>query len=1177
MSLLLATAMMVGMLSSMGVSADFTQNPVINLFNTFQGYEKEAGVHVDEENVFSPNGLRPYSNLYNMSSEIDSNDDTAIKLNTGAQMALPFDEVISKGYLHISFDMKLPETVNGTFNVLLRQNLLSDSPVDIYNSYSETYQAWTEAVDGNLLAISSEGVASKTNTYFWAGKNNVQNISLGDWHKYDFFFDFEAETPQIVSYIDGISIGITGFQEQVTGFAQMVFEPGFDNIYIDNVYAKHYLNAADNGVAMSLDFASDGVAQNDGLLNIAFSEPLGYIEVPGFSPYAEGDSSYDFYAVNQATGTAYYARSGAVTDRGLQLTFGNLPAGYYSLKVNEASAYDPEEAGDCYIGKITGKKIAGDATFYVKGDEKNNTNRRYYLNEDFNGYTGGMPLGTTSISYKNEYSVLESGIGKNGADDASFKSLATHTGEGVVFKFPNAIQDGKIYVEFDIKTSEASRWGVGIVETADAAPTNFIQDTQYAAVTGTDDSGAYKASKDSYQKKEYNRVLELAKTAAGDSFDQATWDAETWPGLWHAYLKEDGSEGIRKWHKQGSRDSGMLVGNYTVNTTRDNTLLGYTNASKTSNSVPKTDTGLDIPVGQWTTVKVVVNMEAENYTITVGDNSFTTPEWNDARYTKRTMIDTKTGKKVYFSGIQGLVIKSAAAATEFDNVKVYTDNSYNTFNDFDGFTTGLNKYHGWILPTNPVRDMNTTETAALPWNTYMLAANGTKGVNNSTDANDRALQLRSYSNQVQAANHLFNIPVKAGKAFDVEFDIMAAAATSQTFSMMLSDAYDLYTKTNNVYKGEKVWEDFDANTGTVQTSYTGCHYDNVCLFSEGTKFYLASGATATWTTTASSVSAAVTGNGANIPFEAAKWHHVKFSYIPKADGVYFKLNVDGTESTEYKSSKSLTEEIAVIGFRANNISIDNLKISEAGTVNNAYITDAYVVGLNGVKRAFDGTFTNADEYVELISSATLLNTDEIGVYDGSTNKTVSVTKQLSADRKTVKLYLSSLAVGKSYTVYVNPEQKFESSSYIALMEPFRKKVTIGTTESSVVFESLRLCQDYGTKTVRKNGQIVEMNLGKAPLASSVLKDKTDADLYLVAKGYNTGAATTVNLIGSNMIAERFSGAVLDAVEIPSGRFAVEIPVNITDTQNIFKGFLWSNNLKPLIPAVEYSVVNTVVE
>lgn len=104
---------------------------------------------------------------------------------------------------------------------------------------------------------------------------------------------------------------------------------------------------------------------------------------------------------------------------------------------------------------------------------KNTDIPKYYVDEDFYVYAGGLPAGFTPLT---EDAFTDDQLEALNVGDSSMK---IQNGNGHIFKydFDNPIKSGKYYVEFNIKGN--SNWFVGFVPEAALMGDNFVKESDY--------------------------------------------------------------------------------------------------------------------------------------------------------------------------------------------------------------------------------------------------------------------------------------------------------------------------------------------------------------------------------------------------------------------------------------------------------------------------------------------------------------------------------------------------------------------------------------------------------------------------------------------------------------------------------------------------------------------------
>mgnify|MGYP004695786413 FL=1 len=254
LALSVGASMTLSLCTGLNVSAQpFSQPDVINVFDTLYGYSKT----LKQQSTSLPAGLtvqRFENQADGVASDTSDADDTAIKIVknsesglSGAAMTWVFDEVIRKGTITISFDMKFPWNVeandkNSYFYIERVPNLVNDNPTDYFKEDDENGNPMYDYDHRRLMSINETGVSdgvinAGTSTSTGTDISQIAN----SWHKIT--ITYNAETGESVLYLDGQQISTRGNDN--TGTKRININTSGRNsavdneILIDNIYIRH--------------------------------------------------------------------------------------------------------------------------------------------------------------------------------------------------------------------------------------------------------------------------------------------------------------------------------------------------------------------------------------------------------------------------------------------------------------------------------------------------------------------------------------------------------------------------------------------------------------------------------------------------------------------------------------------------------------------------------------------------------------------------------------------------------------------------------------------------------------------------------------------------------------------------------------------------------------------------
>ena len=1190
---ILAVGMAVGMLVTALPSVSAAQytapDTVVDYFSTFHGYEQtggslDAGYFKDaklpqgwSEASWSPNKawmISGYSDTETGSNIIKTKDSNII---------YKLDEPVKSGKLHVSFDLKT-ESNAATVNIGGYNTSVNDNPNDCWsatgNFYTYSYFLKTK-VEDNKGYIYMPSAASNVNG---ALESSVKEND-GKWHKYDVFINFDVTNDdnsygKMSVYQDGISLGevpmTAPYAKTENGLKSIFIQTGWgtnDRGYFDNFYI-HNIKSDDNFEAprIALDYANSGVLSNGGAIDVVFSET---VDAEEFMPI-------QFDVKNVATGKKVdvVSVSSIPNTSGARITLPSLEAGEYEVSVK------PQ-----INGAISTKAVENTAKFTVAGATIGDSTR-YYINENFNTYKGGMPADFEKLS-----TVTASDLTADAVESGNNAlTLGGSDDKALSYEFNNSIYSGKFTVEFDVKHSGAG-WTLGLMDKSD-----YFSDSEY--ITLADYNQVQNdVTYDYWQKNIKQSDTDQFSTWANATDLDSTGTLTNKVYYFNQWTKEQhDSEGTenpqRTWlYKR----IGAFNNRRVKNTLVGNMLSGDTDRTKLSTAKVRSnegDTALDgvtVPANEWTKVKAVVDLDAGKYyfytndstdPVTVEYKTATDGNYDTARFARTYLRDTDGNYKV-LGGIAGLRLQKYGDGTvEFDNVKVYTDKSYNDYLDFNTASAKGSTQPGWY--SNNATTWSNMQYFGHNGENYRLSTNG---ANSAADSSDKAIK---FNRGWTYYTHPFAVPVKAASAFTVEFDLFAEDNTRWVMNLLderyMTRNVDNTATTGTVFNGEK---------GTAGTQEKHTMEQNGIL----TNVYGSTSTVGFATVAGTSFTPQYAQNfkEANITYNTNKWQHIKLEFAPASDEqMTLKLSVtcDGetkTSSTQwlryswYESGKARmyrndTTGLAFVipgGFGSGaGLTIDNLKVTETASAVKSAVTAITSTDEKGEQvNLTDKLYKIGDEISEINVefSAPVNSTDEITLYypqdDSGAAPTYTVT--LSEDKKSAVIHISECEMNKNVTLCIGNKLDIGTTS-LAASDTTSATFKVEQASDELVIEDFRLYEHIDGRTFN--------NYSCEGIWVPVTADRLDGDKYktfnglkIVAKGYNTGSPKNVLMMSgiynnTDTVKDLLSASEIENKEVPTGRFDnVEYTIESTDTDaNLMKCFIWdANTLKPLWNKLEY--------
>ena len=1183
-SMLLATLMLLTMIPTAFAAEsvyEYTQPCVVDYFNSFNGFEKQAGT------FDVPDGLKPFL-YYNswakrLSSESDGVNDY-LKFSGSDQngsstaLMLPFDETIRTGKLHMSFDLKIEDyTKLYRFYVYAHDNRENDNPLDLTCDVTDKDgnpviddKTGKQKIDYSYTQLFDMGITDKTYQKLSLRGNVNTQIDIeekikNEWHKYDLEIDFKQIPYKVVLTVDGNNKTESTLPYGLKSL-YFFYTPGSgDNagrntpIYMDNLFVKHYPNGTYSSTEMKVDYAGSAIANKNALVDVAFSEASSIVN-DGYDPDME-----DFVARNVVDNTETEPSSVRKNDSNIRLTFDNLATGTYRIVCKAPNGYQ---------GLFTKEQPSYSDTFSTAGAAQNVKEQNILVEDDFENYTGGIPAnaespGGTKYHTQGEMNAAEG----NGGGTA----LEIHS-QQVIYQFPYALTGGKFSYEFDVKHDDGG-WCTGIL-TADAF-----------------------SGKKSLSEANYKKVIDGTAT-----LNDALYTSDL-----QAYKMQTNAIG----------GSGTSV-----------------KYAKGKSSIADTEiTDLNCDQNAWTHIKVDVDLDACTYTITIDGQEPKTVDLDanrfrpSTRYMKKTVNGEEKWVKTWDYGVKAVSIGCLGARTKknetdgtqtgsttptvlYDNFKVYTDNSYNDYQTFDAGArtadTGLTA--GWVKQL-------------YPHSGYGITPVGEGRNYSETNTGDKSLKIDDLHWHV--FSHQFNRPIAANTPFEMEFDIKGDENNlKQQYRFRLLTKDQIYSTYENtpisevprdivgkvegstergllgkwtknaenkevvsltleeelkLYNGMTIFatRSLDTNNGKDGVRVVKEDGSHSWVGAEDSKRWLAEDSTDT--------------NKKEIPFDIiGKWAHVKLSGYPKDGKMAFVLSItdanNTTTSQEFVSIIPSTTEFAAFGINPAStytgsgiVYLDNFTVKEVNPVSNAYVTAVKAVDMvNGETADLTSGLKAKGQNIEIsfsepVAEDTISN---IKIYQGNPVKFINTTAVLSDDKKTVTLTPQSIpTVGEKYMLEIPCTVKTAAASNLSGLKPKAVAFEIKDADAAALkVEDFRLYKYYAAG---KN-DTVEYAENWVPVADDELKDLTSDDKFrFIAKGYNTGDATPIWLgraekDPTTALLTNFDNQTATA---NYGKFEVALPEFTMETANgSLETYLWeSAGLRPLCGKYVFSVTKTPVE
>mgnify|MGYP004597285425 FL=1 len=677
---------------------------------------------------------------------------------------IPFNKVVSSGKLHISFDMKRPESSSGSkafvtlFNVLGNgvyldtNNLATGAKLQNYDPYNLTdFRGFIGYHASQLLRINYDDgkvLASETGHTWMTQLDTGHTIPANQWYHTDMIIDLDTHRYEV--WIDGENVTEnmtkSGTDTKYTygsfrsdqgkgafkglGFLQ---QDGNEKTgTYDNICITHY--TTNDEIQMVVEPGKDGIGSDasDGkYLNVAFNDSLA-------SDFRDSDFEVKDDSGNPVTGfkvsESNKTKSGCVLDFSAAASQFKANTNYtvtYKAKVNGIATYVSAEGASAVFR--TNSAVVNTAA---------NDYKYYYAKEDFNEFVDGtqLPFGfykpsnadtANAISTKtplNKY-LSYRGISTQGhlfkpekRNESGDNCLKMANNASVLnYFFPRGVVAGNFTMEFDIKY-KVGGWSMGLIPYMSYENANI----QYNAALINNH-------------KFINTLLGMTTPATYSDGDKGSSEATSAPNLAISYeRKADGTHN----------------GDYS-----------QPNMDRSDRNV---DTKLDVKADEWSHIKLDFDMADGNVDIYVTDKSGNEIQKTDVSY---------GDWNKFGSGVEGITFFKGKSADEnaelnIDNIEVYTKSGKLLDQNFNGYKSASERRfpYFWIsderLTLYPNRAANRANTAQPTPTINAYSAPGKNG-----DENDQAVKFTGNSAGPKWYTTRFEKTVPAGQSYAVEFDL----------------------------------------------------------------------------------------------------------------------------------------------------------------------------------------------------------------------------------------------------------------------------------------------------------------------------------------------------------------------------------------------------------------------
>ena len=569
--------------------------------------------------------------------------------------------------------------------------------------------------------------------------------------------------------------------------------------------------------------------------------------------------------------------------------------------------------------------------------------------------------------------------------------------------------------------------------------------------------------------------------------------------------------------------------------------------------------------------------------ITFTQPTATDNTYKDARFARDEFTNSTNPDKAPYKIVEGLngirLQKTAGSEVEFDNVKVYTDKSYNDFQDFNGKENGTS-VPGWYF-AGTQKNCNYMYNGHRP-ESRISAVDGKTGV-----SGDKALKLNNDST-LRYYIHPFEIPIKATTKFDLEFDVKNESGSNAIWMLALME--EAYMHQNGANTMPASGTEGIAENGEVGTASDGNAFmrrnilsnfvweNNAYSFN---KIGYSQSASAWYATNITSDTGLTLENG--------EWNHIKLSIEPVSStyGSDFTVTVtdkDGNSKTSSKlrmhtrGDRFYNFDTYGCGFYTNGCTIDNLKVTQATEEYKSTVTSINSIDVRENKNKLDATIGTDELQLEVNLSAPAKTTDDITLYYSklAEGQRPEYTIHLQDNGYKALIDLTNVELGEDITICVSNKADI-GTTYISKPATTFASFKVVQAESEFNVTDFRLYEYVDGRTYQSGSKTFSCEGAWVPIMRETLDGHTDFNnLKLVAKGYNTGDEREVSMIAGfykNEDASMLDSIVSGRKTISQGNFNEEYLIENQETiGNRLKIFMWQpQDIQPLADSMEYSL------
>lgn len=582
----------------------------------------------------------------------------------------------------------------------------------------------------------------------------------------------------------------------------------------------------------------------------------------------------------------------------------------------------------------------------------------------------------------------------------------------------------------------------------------------------------------------------------------------------------------------------------------------------------------------WNHISITVDMTGEKYDFIINNGASEFSASHPYHKTWKTLwydvvkTGTDEGQDSYKCGLNGIRLYSDGTHdVEFDNIKIYSDNSYYISENFDNYTGHYTKSNGsedfYGLPAGYFR----VNDLYNPIKTSFTHTDG-RNYNAETNTADKGAKINGLEDRtrIRLAQPITDIK---NNGFVVEFDMKKNDADR---SLGLA----LYPK-----------EKFYGTGSSAPSLWDGGVYEDPVIRVSGSTLRYGSGR---WGGTKEFIDS----SNQTLNLDSGVWNHIKIEFDPKNGVTAYLGEGNNTTKSNVVPANSVAQYWRLmsewnniygigIGLEQKNgedwknlpgDDIDNFKVYG---LNN--ITKPSVIGLNAVNIDDSKTVlkdgvtevSNLTKAIEVKFSEPVNETSETlanKITLTGENGTALATGELSADKMTYRLTLNAIPGDNSYAMLKMSSDIKGQNSVSQLINPVSAALKFKGGMGEIAISDMQLFKKIDGRAFTASN--VERTSPTVWVPATSKTDNDASEYKIVISGTNTTGAvdnTTYNYIVGVYDTEDgvdvLKNADMNKLEIPNEiEFGIEKAVPTTTETLTWRSFIWTDDYKPIVDAIK---------